>query len=70
MTQTEFDDLMNKWYSAKRHQSAKHTICRGPEYEALLAAGQEIVPMLTRRVETDMSIFARYLLHDITGAWS
>jgi len=68
MTQTEFDGLMANWYRAKSIHSFRHTICRGPEYEALLAASNEIVPLLLKRLETDVSIFAQYLLEKITGA--
>ena len=68
MTQAEFDDLMAKWYRSKCHQSAQHTICVGPEYEALRAAGDTIVPLLLARLERDSSMFAQYLLGDITGA--
>ena len=67
MTQAECNQLVREWSLNKMHHSFYHTICKGVQYDKLLAAGQEIVPFLLEALKTDIWMGIQYLLHDITG---
>jgi hypothetical protein len=66
MTEPEVTALLTEWYATKgMHSSTKH-ICQGEAHDTLLAAGQEIVPILLTYLKTDTSFFIVLLLREIT----
>ena len=66
MTEQECRQLFDEWYQSKLHHSFHHTMCKGKQYEKLLAAGDEIVPFLLEILKNDYWMGLQGLLRDIT----
>ena len=66
MNRETYERLYKLWGEKRGIHSFHHTICKGQEYEELLAAGMSIVPFILEDLKTDISMHLQFLIHDIT----